>query len=350
MIQTYTVFEQELNQQSLWCVKVPYADKEKVKTLGAKWDVQNKCWFWEVSKHKAYYLREKLEASGFVCPLKEQENELVLKMIQFLQLKNYSFKTIKAYKSAVKQFLLHFRECPKIVPSKSQIESYLLDLAVKQKLSPSYINQIINAINCLLENILHFPIQKYQLPRPQKPKQLPSVLSIEEIKRILLAIENTKHQLMIKMIYSAGLRVSELVALKVKDIDFSRNLLIIRQAKGQKDRQTLLSKSVVQLLRKYLDTHILSSEDYLFCGQTKAQYSTRSIQSFFSNALKKAQITKSASVHTLRHSFATHLLEEGTDLRIIQTLLGHGSIKTTEIYTHVSTHKIQHIKSPLDRL
>ena len=347
---TYTIFEQVLDRQLLWCVKVPFADKDKVKTLRAKWDVQNKYWFWEMSKQKAFYLREKLESLGFVCPLKEQENELIVKMIQLLQLKNYSYKTIKAYKSAAKQFLAHFHDCPKVIPSKYQIENYLLHLSVNQKLSSSYINQIINAIKYLLENILELPVQKYQLPRPQKPKQLPTVLSVEEIRQILKTIENTRHQLMIKIIYSAGLRVSELVNLKVKDIDLGRNLLIIRQAKGQKDRQTLLSKSVAHLLSNHIETYTLSKEDYLFAGQSKAQYSTRSIQAFFSNALKKAQIRKMASVHTLRHSFATHLLEEGTDLRIIQTLLGHSSIKTTEIYTHVSTHKIQHITSPLDRM
>ncbi len=304
----------------------------------------------EMSKQKAFYLREKLENVGIVCPQKAQEDELILKMEKFLLLKNYSSKTIIAYKGVVKQFLAYFPNCPKQIPTKQEIEDYLLVLSVKEKLSASYINQIINGIKFLFENILKLPIQKYQLPRPQKPKLLPSVLSIAEIKRILDVIENTKHKLMIKIIYSAGLRVSELVELKGKDIDFERNLLIIRQAKGKKDRQTLLSKSIISELKNFIEINGLSKDDYLFAGQFKAQYAVRSIQTFFAKAIENAHIQKKASVHTLRHSFATHLLEEGTDLRIIQVLLGHSSIKTTEVYTHVSTHKIQHIASPLDRM
>jgi site-specific recombinase XerD len=188
----------------------------------------------------------------------------------------------------------------------------------------------------------------YTLQRPDKEQALPTVLSTAEITNILKAAENLKHKAILTVIYSAGLRIGEVVKLKIKDIDSERKQIRIEQGKGKKDRYTLLSAKTLELLRAYFTAY--RPKEYLFEGQDGGQYSTRSIQAFFQEICRKAGIKKKVSVHTLRHSFATHLLENGTDLRYIQALLGHESTKTTEIYTHVTTKGFDQIKSPLDNL
>ena len=188
----------------------------------------------------------------------------------------------------------------------------------------------------------------YNIDRPFKPKKLPVVLSEEEVKRIIQSIDNLKHRCMILLIYSGGLRISELINLKISDIDSKRIMIHIKGAKGKKDRMTLLSEKVLLQLRVYFKEY--KPKEYLFEGQAGGIYAARSIQTLFVHACRKAKIIKEATVHTLRHSFATHLLESGTDLRYIQVLLGHESSKTTEIYTHITTKGMDQIKSPLDRL
>ena len=188
-----------------------------------------------------------------------------------------------------------------------------------------------------------------KIHRPKRAKVLPNVLSKEEIKLILNAHSNIKHKTMLSLIYSCGLRRSELINLKIADIDSNRNIVIIRQAKGKKDRIAPLSPKILEMLREYYVAYKPSI--WLFEGQNgNEQYSDQSLQSVLKQALVKVKITKPVSLHWLRHSYATHLLESGTDLRYIQELLGHNSSKTTEIYTHVSTKSIQQIKSPFDDL
>ncbi len=185
--------------------------------------------------------------------------------------------------------------------------------------------------------------------RPRKDKKLPVILSQDEVARILTSIENMKHRAILMLVYSSGLRVGEVVRLKPEDIDGKRMLIHIRGAKGRKDRYTMLSETALKVLREYKEQY--KPVNWLFEGARSGRYlSTRSAEKIFENACKKAQIGKDVSVHTLRHSFATHLLESGTDLRYIQEILGHQHSKTTEIYTHVSTKSIGKIKSPLDNL
>ena len=186
----------------------------------------------------------------------------------------------------------------------------------------------------------------YQIDRPFQDKKLPSVLSIEEVKSIIESIDNLKHKCIIQLIYSAGLRISELTNLKIKDIDKNRKQIFVRGGKGKKDRQTVLSEKILEQLRKYYIQY--QPKEYLFEGQLGGAYSERSIQQIFQEALRNANVKKHATVHSLRHSFATHLLEAGTDLRYIQSLLGHSSSKTTEVYTHITTKGFDKIKSPLD--
>ncbi len=186
------------------------------------------------------------------------------------------------------------------------------------------------------------------MDRPRSEKKLPTVLSEQEVGNLLNATENLKHKTILMLCYSAGLRLSELINMKIKDIDSSRMQVRIKQAKGKKDRYSLLSVKLLQVLREYFKKY--KPKEWLFEGATGGLYSARSIQLIMHDATLKAGITKKVSVHTLRHSFATHLLENGTDLRYIQSLLGHESSKTTEVYTHITTKGFDQIKSPLDKL
>lgn len=188
----------------------------------------------------------------------------------------------------------------------------------------------------------------YLIDRPQEETYLPEVLSEQEISDILNATENLKHKAILMTIYSAGLRISEAINLKVKDIDSQRMQIRVEQAKGKKDRYTLLGTKTLEILRKYFLEY--KPKIWLFEGAKGEQYAPRTIQEILKKSVAKTQIKKRVTVHTLRHSFATHLLEAGTDLRYIQSLLGHANSKTTEIYTHITTKGFDQIKSPLDRL
>ncbi len=186
------------------------------------------------------------------------------------------------------------------------------------------------------------------IQRPRKAKKLPVVLSENEVKLLLQQVKNIKHKSILFTIYSAGLRRSEVLHLKLIDIDSERNCIIVKGAKGNKDRNTLLSKKLLLLLREYYKVY--KPKEYLFEGATGRRYSITSIRKIYGNALVKSGIKKKAHLHTLRHSFATHLLERGTDIRYIQALLGHSSSKTTEIYTHITTKGFDTIESPLDEM
>lgn len=218
------------------------------------------------------------------------------------------------------------------------------------ELSHTYVNQAISAIRFWFKDVEQRTDFPEQWTRPKKEKKLLTVLSGAEVLRLLTSITNVKHRLIMMMIYSAGLRISEAVHLKVHDIDGDRQTIRVRQAKGKKDRYTVLSQAANELLKQYISKE--RPHSWLFPGGTEKNQplTTRTIQHVFEKAKQKAGILKPATVHILRHSFATHLLEAGTDLRYIQELLGHESSKTTEIYTHVSIKDIRRIQSPLDRL
>jgi integrase/recombinase XerD len=220
---------------------------------------------------------------------------------------------------------------------------------LKNNLSASYQNQIVNSIKLFFKNIRDTKMLVDKIHRPKRAKVLPNVLSKEEIKAILEAHSNIKHKAMLAMIYSCGLRRSELLHLRFSDIDSKRNIVLLKNAKGKKDRIAPLSPKILDMLREYYIGY--KPQTWLFEGQIKGeQYSEKSLQSVLKQALQKTGISKPVTLHWLRHSYATHLLESGTDLRYIQELLGHSSSKTTEIYTHVSTKSIQQIKSPFDDL
>ncbi|HQI05165.1 MAG TPA: site-specific integrase [bacterium] len=269
------------------------------------------------------------------------------KYTTMLQLKRYSSNTRKSYINAFQNFLVFFSHKKIDDLKKNEIQEYLLS-QLENGTSSSFQNLQINAIKFYYEKVLGRKREIYDLPRPKKEHKLPAVLSEEEIIKLFKQVSNIKHKAILYLIYSGGLRLSEVVNLKITDIDSKRNLILIRESKGKKDRTTLLSQALLELLRDYYREY--KPENYLFEGQKGGQYSVRSVQNIFRMALSKSGIKKHATVHTLRHSFATHLLERGTDLRYIQELLGHANSKTTEIYTHITKKGLDKIVSPLDNL
>jgi integrase/recombinase XerD len=265
-----------------------------------------------------------------------------------LRLRGYGLQTRKVYLGHIRRFL-DAQNTPYDLLNTYDIRHYLLNLLDHRDLSSSYINQAVSSIKFLFVHVFRKRDSAVDVPRPRKERKLPSVLSQSEIKKILWSIENLKHRVLLLLIYSSGLRVGEVVRLKVFDVDKERMMLMIKQGKGKKDRYTILSEVALEELNLY--EQVFKPSNWLFPGQGKSKHLTeRSIQKVFEQACFKVGLRKRVSIHTLRHSFATHLLEGGTDLRYIQELLGHRSPKTTEIYTHVSQKSIRNIKSPLDRM
>jgi site-specific recombinase XerD len=269
-------------------------------------------------------------------------------MLLKLETKRYSPKTIATYKQLFEEFINYYPD--KLIDeiTEPEIISYVRYLVQLRGISSSYQNQAINSIKFYYEKVKGGKRKLYELERPIREQKLPTVLSIEEVQTMIKVTTNVKHKTIIMLCYSAGLRLSELLNLRVEDVDSDRMQLLIKGGKGKKDRYTLLAEKLLPLLRKYYQEYM--PKEYLIEGVNGGQYSERSIQAIVKEALHKAKVTKHASVHTLRHSFATHLLENGTDLRYIQSLLGHGSSKTTEVYTHVTSKAFSGIKSPFDSL
>lgn len=263
--------------------------------------------------------------------------------------KRYSESTIKTYLDGVKSFVMFLYPKPIKEADNTDMVRYVNEYIIANQLSFSYQNQVVNACKLFFKEIIKSKLNADKLERPRRQYKLPNVLSKAEVSAILKAHINVKHKTMLSIIYACGLRRSELLNLKPVDVDSKRGLLIIRQGKGRKDRVTPISEKIIAMLRVYYKMY--RPKEWLFEGQTKGeQYSEHSLQNVLKQALEKAKINKPVTLHWLRHSYATHLLESGTDLRYIQELLGHKSSKTTEIYTHVSTKSIQNIKSPFDDL
>lgn len=277
----------------------------------------------------------------------ETPNYCPTEYIDLLETKRYAFNTARTYISMFSEFARHFSPKPVIEINELDIKKYIHGV-VKQGKSASYQNQVINAIKFYYEQVLDMPQRFYEIDRPLAERKLPSVLSEEEVSKLISVTTNLKHKSILVTIYSCGLRLSELLNLKMTDIQSDRHLLLVRDAKGKKDRTTILSDTTIQLLRKYY--LVYRPKVYLFEGPDGERYSAKSVQNIVKHALNMANIERPASTHTLRHSFATHLLENGTDLRYIQMLLGHSSPKTTEIYAHVSTKSLRGVVSPIEKL
>lgn len=321
---------------------------KKMRTIkGRKWDIDNKVWRVPCSLKNVERIKEvfKNERVHIKCNY-YKENIIVLeKTEEKLRLKGYSPKTVEVYLGHMRRFTVFIEKRLSNIEL-DDVKKYVLFLLDKD-LSHAFVNQAISALKFMAREILEKHNIIISLPRPKKEKKLPNVLSEEEVVNILHALDNQKHKTILYITYSAGLRVGEIVRLKVSDVDSDRMLIHVRQGKGKKDRYTVLSKVALKQLRKYYSLY--DPKNWIFPGRDpKSHLTERTVQRVFKNACRKGKIRKKVSVHSLRHSFATHLLERGTDLRYIQELLGHKSSKTTQVYTHVSNKSIKRIESPLD--
>lgn len=262
-----------------------------------------------------------------------------------LELRRYANSTVKTYVSFFEMFINHYKEKELNTINESDIRAFLQTL-IRRNVSDSYLNQAINAIKFYYEVVLGMPNRFYDIERPRKESKLPTVISKEEILAIIDNTNNIKHRCIVELLYGSGLRRSELLNLKITDVDSKRMLIRVQGGKGRKDRLTLLSKSALEDLRVYYKEW--KPGNYLFEGRKASRYGAESVLNIVKKAAARAKIPQTVTPHVLRHSFATHLLESGVDLRQIQVLLGHGSSKTTEIYTHVATNTFMEIKNPLD--
>ena len=299
-----------------------------------------------IPEQSAFPVRQALPWKEGPVPAKYEAAVTALEEV--LMLKRYSWRTIKAYKNCFRQFIRHYDEIKPSTITRRQIDEYLLYCIREKRITESYQNQILSAIKMFFAEVVKQEHKVIGLFQPKRPQKIPQVLTEEEVVKLLTAIDNLKHRCILALIYSAGLRLGEVTNLRIGDIQPEGRRIFIRAAKGKKDRCSILSERVWGLLKEYMS--IYQPVVWLFEGQTGDKYSDRSVQAIFSAARERSKINPLATVHTLRHSFATHLLEKGVDLRYIQDLLGHESSKTTEIYTQITRKGLDKIKSPLDDL
>ena len=325
---------------------------ERVKKLvGVQWCSSEKAWYVLDSalyREKFGLAPKNLTGKAVLLNIHPVNQPALQRYLETLQLKAYSPNTIKTYHNEFAQLLYVLKETMVDTLDETRLRSYFLYCINTLKLSENTLHSRINAVKFYFEQVLRREKFFLEIPRPKKPSILPKVINAQDIKKLFEVTTNLKHNTMLKLCYGMGLRVSEIVQLKISDIDSKNMQVFIEKAKGKKDRYANLPESILTQLRAYFLQY--KPKKYLFEGQYGGQYSTRSAQKVFNDALQKAKINKSIGIHSLRHSFATHLIEAGTDISFIQELLGHNDLKTTLRYTHVSKKTIKNIKSPLDTL
>lgn len=336
-------------------ITAPY-DRElnsRIKQIpGRRWDPQVKSWFVPDSPRSHAAIRELARTAAKVLNDGEVlDHELLRRFEEELKLRAYGARTRKAYGRHMRDFLrsraASATDGKKELPE--QIRSYILERTRGDRISRSYHDQLVSALRLFCNLVLRERVEDLPLARPRRDRTLPTVLSTQEMRRIFAAITNPKHLAVLSIVYSAGLRVSEVVRLRPRDLDRDRGLIHVRAGKGRKDRVTLLADVALATVDRYLEG--MDPGTWLFPGSRPTRHlSVRTVQKVVEHARIRSGIEKQFSVHTLRHTFATHLLEAGTDLRYIQELLGHQNPRTTQLYTHVSNHAIGKIRSPLDAL
>jgi len=327
-------------------------NKRVRKLAGAKWSNSRKAWYVPDNQHyrQRFGLESKpLAGKEVIAHIADVNQDALQQFIETLQLKAYSPNTVRTYVNEFAQ-LLYFLGNKEVKEVKTErLREYFLHCRNTLKLSENTIHSRINATKFFVEQVLRREKIFIDIPRPKKRIILPNVLAISQIERLFAQLENLKHKTMLFVAYSGGLRVSEVVNLKIRDIHSERMVINIKGAKGKKDRTVVLSPGILELLRKYYSVY--KPTLWLFEGQFKNEpYSTRSLQQIFHRAKNTAKIVQPVTFHSLRHSYATHLHERGTDIRLIQELLGHNDIQTTMRYTHVSNLTIEKIESPFDQL
>lgn len=277
-----------------------------------------------------------------------QHKSAITDFKKWMAQKRYSKNTIKTYASMLHIFYSHFPLKGIEDIDEKDIVAFNQNYILKNDYSYTYQNQLINALKLFYKRQTNGQLTLEKIERPRKASRLPEVLSVKEVEAILNTVKNLKHRMLLSTVYAAGMRIGEVLSLKLSDIDSQRMLIRIENAKGRKDRYVPLSHRLVIRLRIYYKLY--RPKEYLFEGQNGGQYTQGSARKILKRAVIMAKITKKCTLHTLRHSYATHLLESGTDLRYIQELLGHNSPKTTMIYTHVSSLHLEKIESPFDKL
>jgi site-specific recombinase XerD len=322
------------------------------KLVGVQWSSSEKAWYVLDSAH----YREKfglppndIVSEEILSQIHSINQPALRKYIETLQLKAYSPSTIRTYRNEFAQLLYVLKSTNVNDIDAERLRGYFLYCTNTLKLSENTLHSRINAVKFYFEQVLGREKFFFEIPRPKKPSLLPNVLAISQVEKLFSNVENLKHKTMLYLAYSAGLRVSEVVNLRVRDIHSERMVINIKGAKGKKDRTVALSEGILELLRKYYSVY--KPKDWLFEGQYEGEpYSTRSLQQVFHRAKDASKILQPVTFHSLRHSYATHLHEAGTDIKLIQDLLGHNDIKTTLRYTHVSNQTLEKIKSPFDSL
>ena len=326
---------------------------EKARALkGARWSNTLKCWHVEDNAYYrnlfGLYTPEKTYTPQSAHDVAGGGYKKIEEFTRWMRSKNYSENTIKTYTDALRVFLKYYKNKQVTELTNKDVIDFNNDYIKAKGYSTTLQNQTVNALKLFFGAIAESKIVTEKVHRPRGEKKLPNVLSKEEVKQLIESCNNIKHKSMLTLIYACGLRRSELLNLKLADVDSKRKLLLIKSGKGKKDRICPLSDKVLQMLREYYKA--CKPKVFLYEGMYGGQYNERSLASVLKRALQSTPIGKPVTLHWLRHSYATHLLEAGTDLRYIQELLGHRHSKTTEIYTHVSTRSIQQIKSPFDDL
>jgi len=333
--------------------------------LHYKWSYSLKGWYFLFNRHVIDILKKTLNSDikyiyddslkadikantiKNVRNISKNNKQIIRSYVKYLRGKRYSESTIKTYFTFVADFIDYIKNKPIHNLNNRDVELFIEDVFVPKKMSISSQRQLISALKHFKAFYPECKIEELELHRPKKSKILPTILSKEEIIDLLRCTKNLKHRAILAMIYSAGLRIGELLSLELKNIDIDRRQIIIKNGKGRKDRNVVLAESMIPLLQNYLVTY--TPTIYFAEGQKSAtKYSPESVRSFLKRSIKAANIKKRITPHTLRHSYATHLLENGIDLRYIQELLGHAKPETTMIYTHVSKKDLLQIKSPLD--
>jgi len=350
--------------QLLLLFKFNNALKEKIKQLaGYKWSQTLKGWYTKFSPENLLLLKDHLKndvqfeidtsiyQNIYVKPAPKQrvisdENKEIIRLyVKYLKGKRYSESTVKTYFTFIADFFDYIQDTPIETITNRTVELFIEDVFIPKKYSISSHRQFISAIKLFSAFYPECNIDELKLQRPKRSKILPTVLSKEEVIDLLRATKNLKHRAVLAMLYSAGLRISEMINLQLKHIDVDRRQIIVKNSKGRRDRNIILAESFIPLLLNYFNSY--NPEMYFVEGKPGAKYSAESVRAFLHRSSRAANITKRVTPHTLRHSYATHLLENGIDIRYIQELLGHAKPETTMIYTHVSKKDLLNIKSPL---
>ena len=348
---------------------------QMIRSMGGKFSATHSCWYVNYSAKNLNYLRKEFAeyhikvidgdmpkresangkqriiargACDFIVGLTKVQRREVMLYTQYLHGQRYSKSTIECYLTFVRSFLGYYKEKESDTITLRDIDKYNYEVIIKNKYSVSYQRQFVSAIKLFYDYVVHCTFDTSEIERPRKEYKLPSVLSKEEIRQLLVCTNNLKHKAILSTIYSAGLRIGEVLNMRIVDIDTDRMQVHIKNAKGKKDRYVKLSKTNLMVLRRYL--HQYTPQQYLFEGPNNSQYSSSSIRQFLRKSCKKAGIKKYVTPHTLRHSYATHMLELGIDLRYVQAFLGHSKPETTMIYTHISSEKVDNMANPLDEL